>query len=346
MLLLTSTSDLIQVVTSGTQAIKAHASYVDVSGTTITPGRLNTAIASAATTTVVGSPAASTQRNVKLLSIYNSDASASDTITVQHTDGTTAIVLFKLSLPAGYTLTFVDGEGWQLFNASGQFVQTANVSGTLLKLTVLTTTTSATFTTGASTNSIKIRGVGGGGGGAGCTSVASAAACGGGGGAGGYLEKLVAVSPNTGYTYQCGAAGAGASGAAGGNGSNSTFTVGATTYTANGGGGAPVATATTTVNTPYLGGAGGAASTNGDLNGAGQPGDPGVFSSVTGPVGFSGNGADSAFGGGGIGLKNAGANGNNATGFGAGGGGASTAASAARTGGNGSQGMWIVEEYS
>jgi hypothetical protein len=56
MILLTTSSDLIQIITGGTQQIKVHASYVDVNGSTVTPGRTNTAIASAATTTVVGGP--------------------------------------------------------------------------------------------------------------------------------------------------------------------------------------------------------------------------------------------------------------------------------------------------
>ena len=72
MLLLTSVSDLIQVITGSAGAIAVHASWVDNATGTITPGRTNTAsITGALTTTVVAAPAASTQRNVKFMSIFH-----------------------------------------------------------------------------------------------------------------------------------------------------------------------------------------------------------------------------------------------------------------------------------
>jgi hypothetical protein len=114
-LLLTSTSDLLTVVTGqAVTAIDVHASWMDyASGPTITPGRTNTAsITTATTTTVVGSPAASTQRNVKTLNIRNRDASASCDVTVKHTDGTNNLELIKATLGAGETLEYLEGVGW------------------------------------------------------------------------------------------------------------------------------------------------------------------------------------------------------------------------------------------
>lgn len=341
MLLLTSTSDKIQVITGGTQAISVHASYVDVSAGVVTPGRLNTAISSAATTDVVASPAGSTYRNVKFLSIRNKDASASDAITVQHTDGSATIELFKVTLLAGCEIQYNDGLGFVVIDANGARLENP-LTGRFLNRAVLTSA-SANFTTSAATNTIFIRGVGGGGGGAGCTSVASAASAGGGGGAGGYIEKTVTVTPNTAYAYTCGAAGTGASGAAGNNGGDSTFVVGGTTYTAKGGTGAVVATAVNAL-TAYKGGVGGVVSTNGDLNSGGASGELGVIV-VTTPVGASGHGGSTPFGAGGPGISAVG-NGNPGIGFGSGGGGAMTGASAVRTGGDGKAGCWIVEEYS
>jgi hypothetical protein len=340
MILLTSTSDLVQVITGGTQAIKVHASYVDLSGTTVTPGRLNTAIASAATTTVVGSPAASTQRTVKFLSVFNSDAATADTVTVQHTDGTTVVILYKLSLLAGYTLTYNEGSGWQLFNAVGALVQSANSSGTLLGQTYLVST--QTFTTQTNTSFVEFEMVGGGGAGGGVT-VTNANGAAGGGGAGAYLRKRVAVSPNTGYSFTAGAAGTGSSGAAGGNGSSSTFVIGATTYTAPGGTGGPVSTSATTL-ISGLGGAGGAVSTNGDLNATGAPGGIGVVD-VAASNGVSGFGGSTLWGGGGNGVVASG-NGVAGGGNGSGGGGGLSLAAAARTGGNGTIGAILIREYS
>lgn len=57
MLLLTSTSDILRVTTgTATTTIEIHASYIDNASGTITPGRTNTRITTATTTTVVASP--------------------------------------------------------------------------------------------------------------------------------------------------------------------------------------------------------------------------------------------------------------------------------------------------
>jgi len=96
MLILASTSDVIQVVTSAASQIEVHASYVDFNGTTVTPGRTNTAhITTATTTTVVPNPGVSTQRNVKHLNITNDHTSATCAITVEHSDGTTVEELIE-----------------------------------------------------------------------------------------------------------------------------------------------------------------------------------------------------------------------------------------------------------
>lgn len=120
MLLLTSTSDLVQVVTSAAADIEAHASWMDNAAGTITPGRTNTAsITTATTTTVVGSPAASTQRNVKLLSLRNAHASTSCDVTVEHTDGSIVEALIKVTLLAGEALVFDEAGVWTHYEVSG-----------------------------------------------------------------------------------------------------------------------------------------------------------------------------------------------------------------------------------
>jgi hypothetical protein len=107
MLLLTSTSDVIRLVTgTATTTIEVHASYVDVNGTTITPGRTNTLITTAATTTIVGSPAASTQRNVKAIYCTNDSASTSCVVGVEHFDGTNAVELISFILLPGENLGY------------------------------------------------------------------------------------------------------------------------------------------------------------------------------------------------------------------------------------------------
>ena len=51
MINLASTSDKLRLTTSGAATVEVHASWVDLNGTTVTPGRTNTADISTATTT-------------------------------------------------------------------------------------------------------------------------------------------------------------------------------------------------------------------------------------------------------------------------------------------------------
>jgi hypothetical protein len=345
MIILASATDVLRLVTTvASVTLDVLTSWVDRTATDVmTPGSTPSAISGAATTTIAAAPSGSNvQRNVQTVLIKNRHATLSQTVTPQWYNGTVSIDVFSsITLAPGESLQFVDGRGWTVFAADGSEKIIFAGAGRYLGTTVLSAGTS--FQTQALTQKIFARLLGAGGGGSGCTSVAAAAAAGGGGGGGSYAEKVFAVTPNTAYTYAIGAAGTGVSGAGGNNGGNTTFAVGATTVTAFGGQGAPVATAATTL-TARAGGAGGAISTNGDLNTGGAPGEYGVVLIVATPIVASGNGGSSEFGGGGLGLVAA-ANGNNGIGFGAGGGGSATGASAVRTGGNGTAGVIIVDEY-
>jgi len=115
MILLTSTADQLQLVTSAAATVDVHTTWVDTLGATVTPGRTNTNISTAATTTVTGSPAGSTQRNVKTLHVRNRHASLATDVTVQHTDGTTLVRLFKTTLFAGGMLEMTDQGGFVQF---------------------------------------------------------------------------------------------------------------------------------------------------------------------------------------------------------------------------------------
>jgi hypothetical protein len=343
MILLTSTSDLITVVTaSGVTSITVHASWIDYSAGTITPGRTNTIpITTATTTTVVAAPASSTQRNVKSLVIHNTHASSSNAITVNHTDGSNVETLLQYTLLASESIQYFDGIGFEVIDAAGGRKVTP-ATGRFRSVTVHTSGT--THTTAADTNTIKVYVVAGGGQGGGGLGGSSTASAGGGGAAGGYAEKTFAVSPNTAYTYAIGAGGSTSTGqTTGQTGGNSTFAVGATTVTAFGGlggsgGGAQASTVLT-----VLGGAAPAISTNGDVNGSGDPGSPGIR--LSGTIAVSGNGGSCPFGAGGVGVITDVA-GNVSIGFGGGGGGATSLTAANRNGGAGTGGIIIVEEYS
>lgn len=120
MMLLTSTSDLVRVITAEAAAIDVHASWVDNNAGTYTPGSTNTAsITTATTTTVVSSPGASTQRNIKCLTVSNEHASTSCFVTMVHSDGTNANTLISCRLLAGEKLILTKVGAWVHYDANG-----------------------------------------------------------------------------------------------------------------------------------------------------------------------------------------------------------------------------------
>lgn len=132
MLLLTSTSDIVRVVTgSAVSSITVHAPYVDNASGVITPGRTDTVITSATTTTIVGSPGSSTQRNVRGIFITNNSA-ASSQVTVQHFDGTNSVDLMGVTLLAGENLIMLENGDWQHHDSQGgEYTYTPAARGNL-----------------------------------------------------------------------------------------------------------------------------------------------------------------------------------------------------------------------
>lgn len=121
MLLLTSTSDKVQVITGSAGAsVDVHASWVDNSSGTITPGRFNVVgIATASTTDIVASPGSGVQRNVKGIYITNTSATVSTQVTVVHTDGTNVADLMGVTLLPGENLVMEDSGNWNHHDAQG-----------------------------------------------------------------------------------------------------------------------------------------------------------------------------------------------------------------------------------
>lgn len=120
MLLLTSTSDVIRLVTlSAANSIDVHASYVDLNGDVVTPLRTNTKITTATTTTIVGSPAAGTQRNVKGLYITNGSTGTNCDLAVYHFDGVNSVELMQFILLPGENMTFNADGTWRHRDKNG-----------------------------------------------------------------------------------------------------------------------------------------------------------------------------------------------------------------------------------
>jgi hypothetical protein len=119
-ILLTSTSDIVRVVTGAAANVTVHASWVDNASGTITPGRTNTpAITTATTTTIVASPGASTQRNVRGIYITNTSSTVTTQLDVQHFDGTTSTELMGVTLLPAETLVLNEEGEWAHHDAQG-----------------------------------------------------------------------------------------------------------------------------------------------------------------------------------------------------------------------------------
>lgn len=117
---LASTSDIVRIVTgSAVSTIGVQAAWVDNASGTYTPGRTNTAITTATTTTVVEAPGASTVRNVKSLIVTNNHASSSCVVTIQHFDGTTSVDLAKITLYAGEQFVMCEDGEWRHLTRAG-----------------------------------------------------------------------------------------------------------------------------------------------------------------------------------------------------------------------------------
>jgi hypothetical protein len=118
---LADTDDTLRVVTaSGVSTIHMYAAWADLTTTALTPGNSDAQVTTATTTVLVAAPGASTQRQIKGLSIRNAHASSSNLITVQFFDGATATELLAYTLLAGETLQWGEDENFRVIDASGQ----------------------------------------------------------------------------------------------------------------------------------------------------------------------------------------------------------------------------------
>lgn len=116
-MILTTITDIVQVITSVAGTISVQADWADQTTTTFTPGRTNTAITTATTTTIVAAPAASTQRQVKNMTIVNTNALVTNTITVQFFDGASQFVVFVFTLAPNRQIQF-NGTTWSVFDSN------------------------------------------------------------------------------------------------------------------------------------------------------------------------------------------------------------------------------------
>jgi hypothetical protein len=117
---------------------------ISVAAGTFVPGASDGSLNSTTNVTLVASPAGSTQRRVKEISIYNADT-VNHTVTVSYYDGTNTEILVYCTITPGQTLWYGGGSWTILFGATGN---TVIIGGTIDNTIIGGTTPAAgTFTT-------------------------------------------------------------------------------------------------------------------------------------------------------------------------------------------------------
>jgi hypothetical protein len=126
MILLKATIESLTITTSTAATVDYSVSYADITTTTFLPSTNEGTIAAASTVTLLLAPAASTQRQVKLISITNHDV-INTTIAIKKLITATSYALTPVAtLLAGETMQYVDGQGWVYYASNG------SVKGTTL----------------------------------------------------------------------------------------------------------------------------------------------------------------------------------------------------------------------
>lgn len=124
MLILTNTTDSIDIVLSQNVAanqMQCYAAFRDTTSTAITPSSRVIVTNNTTAVQIVQSPGASTQRIVDFLSVQNVDTSQND-VTIRFNDNGTTYVLFKTRLNPGDKIEYHEGKGFKVVNTFGSQV--------------------------------------------------------------------------------------------------------------------------------------------------------------------------------------------------------------------------------
>jgi len=124
-IILSDTTHTLEFTTATAAKIDYVVSHADITVSAFTPGGSQGSVSSITTTTHVEAPAASTQRQVKAMTLRNSGTDANTVVVKKRVSGT-AYALFSASLGVEETLQYQDGHGWQVFDAAGRLRQQAS----------------------------------------------------------------------------------------------------------------------------------------------------------------------------------------------------------------------------
>src|ERR1035437_5647300 len=142
-MILDTTARKLQVVLGGaknTNDCPITSDWVDITTTAFVPGNTPTLSNGVTAVDIVAAPAASTQRKVNFISIYNADV-VTTTVTVRYNDSGTTYIIVKVGLAVGDTLQFTDPRGWVTVDNAGN-------TKTVFGAPTLTTATGLPLTTG------------------------------------------------------------------------------------------------------------------------------------------------------------------------------------------------------
>jgi hypothetical protein len=121
MIILTNTTDKIQVKLGGAVATNqavCYASFRNTTSTTISADRGIVLTNNTTAVDLVGAPAASAQRIVDYISVYNADT-ASVTVTIDFFDNSSLFTLITATLGAGEKLEYQEGTGFKIISTTG-----------------------------------------------------------------------------------------------------------------------------------------------------------------------------------------------------------------------------------
>lgn len=138
MLLLTNTSSIIRAITSAAGNVTVDAAWTDFTApSTYNPDGLVSVFTSAEAKPVVPAPAASTDRNVRTITIKNK-AATTNIVTVEKYDGTNTAELSQVTLLTKESLVLTTEGEWQHYDANGALYTTGAGSGGVTDHTLLT----------------------------------------------------------------------------------------------------------------------------------------------------------------------------------------------------------------
>jgi hypothetical protein len=132
-MILDATTRSLEVVLAGavtTNQLNVTSEWVDMTASATTGGATTANTNSTTAVTIVAAPAASTQRRILGVSIYNADTVAA-VVAVRYNDNSTIRTIIKIAVPSGFTLFYTDTAGWAVTAGALASVAWGSITGTL-----------------------------------------------------------------------------------------------------------------------------------------------------------------------------------------------------------------------